>query len=110
MNEMMEMVDVPSWNKVWLEHAAMYHKVTTNKFAVPHLKAYAAYKNNDSSLAGEAWKELWKGGEKMDKNFTSYKVAVPEVPADIDENPRISTNDAALWSLTAIYMQEVIPQ
>lgn len=110
MNEMMEMVDVPSWNKVWLEHAAMYNKVTTNKFAVPHLKAYAAYKNNDSSLAGEAWKELWKGGEKMDKNFTSYKVAVPEVPADIDENPRISTNDAALWSLTAMYMQEVIPQ
>ena len=33
----------------------------------------------------------------------------PEVPAPLDECTSISTNDAALWSLDAIYMQEVIP-
>ena len=37
------------------------------------------------------------------------RVSVPEVPADIDEALPISTNDAALWSLDAIYMQETIP-
>ena len=38
------------------------------------------------------------------------KLLPPEVPAPLDECTPISTNDAALWSLDAIYMQEVIPQ
>ena len=42
--------------------------------------------------------------------FKIEKVLPPEVPAAMDECKTISTNDAALWSLDAIYMQEVIPQ
>jgi len=38
------------------------------------------------------------------------RVEVPEVPAPVDENPVVCTNDAATWSLAAIYMQEVIPE
>ena len=45
-----------------------------------------------------------------DKPFTVRRVEVPEVPAPVDENPVVCTNDAATWSLAAIYMQEVIPE
>ncbi|WP_368045037.1 hypothetical protein [uncultured Muribaculum sp.] len=38
------------------------------------------------------------------------KLLPPEVPAPMDEARPISTNDAAMWSLDAIYMQETIPQ
>jgi hypothetical protein len=32
----------------------------------------------------------------------------PEVPMPVDELPGLSTNNAALWSLDAIYMLEVL--
>ena len=33
----------------------------------------------------------------------------PVVPAPLDESDGLNTNDVSLWSLDAIYMQEVIP-
>ena len=60
-------------------------------------------------LAAEAWDELWHVWHN-DKPFTVRRVEVPEVPAPVDENPVVCTNDAATWSLAAIYMQEVIPE
>lgn len=113
MNEMMEMVDVPEWNKAWLTHAAEYrekaHTITRNRFPVTRLKAYAAYKTGNKEWADDAWYELWHvwGNEKP---FEVRRLNAPEVPAPIDENANICTNDAATWSLAAIYMQEVIPE
>ena len=53
---------------------------------------------------------LLRLGMNCDKPFTVRRVEVPEVPAPVDENPVVCTNDAATWSLAAIYMQEVIPE
>lgn len=113
MNEMMEMIDVPAWNKAWLEHAAQYkekaHTITRNRFPVTRLKAYAAYKTGNKEWADEAWYELWHVWGN-DKPFEVKQWTAPEVPAPLAENPNVCTNDAATWSLAAIYMQEVIPQ
>ena len=46
MNEMLEMVDVPEWNKAWLDHAAHYTQMMNelggSHFFVPKLTAYAS--------------------------------------------------------------------
>jgi hypothetical protein len=62
-------------------------------------------------MAQEAWTDLFGRLEHTPApEFRIEKVLPPEVPSPIDECATISTNDAALWSLDAIYMQEVIPQ
>jgi len=95
MNEMLEMVDVPEWNKAWLDHAAHYTQMMNelggSHFFVPKLTAYAAYELSDPALASQAWKELLPHGLKT-----------------IDYQPE-STNSVATWALNAIYMEEVIP-
>lgn len=88
MNELMEMVNVPSFNKIWLDFANRYKDEATKNhkhFPVRRLEAYAAWKNNDKARAMRTWQNLLK-----DKDY-------------------FSTNDAALWSLDAIYMLEVLP-
>ena len=113
MNELMEMIDLPEWNETWLDYALNYKQkaadITHNHFPVTRLIAYAAYKTGSQTLADEAWTELWHVWNN-DKPFTVTRIDVPEVPAPILENPWICTNDAATWSLAAIYMQEVIPK
>lgn len=110
MNEMQEMIDVPEFNEVWLEHARDYKQkaleISRNRFRVGRLMAYAAWQLYDPELAAEAWKDLLGNKKGMDVD----KVLPPEVPAPLDECKQISTNEAALWSLDAIFMQEVIPQ
>ena len=113
MNELMEMIDLPEWNRTWLTFAREYKEkartITHNPFPVTRLTAYAAAQTGSRELAAEAWDELWHVWHN-DKPFTVRRVEVPEVPAPVDENPVVCTNDAATWSLAAIYMQEVIPE
>lgn len=113
MNEMLEMLNIPEWNKAWLDYAIHYKQkaadITHNRFPVTRLIAYAAYKTANQDLADEAWNELWHAWNN-DKPFTVNRIDVPEAPAPLLENPWICTNDAATWSLAAIYMQEVIPK
>lgn len=113
MNELMGMIDLPEWNRTWLEFARDYKEkalsITHNPFPVTRLKAYAAYKAGRADWAAEAWDELWHVWHN-DKPFALRRVEAPEAPAPLDENPVVCTNDAATWSLAAIYMQEVIPE
>lgn len=89
----------------------MARTVTRNKFRVSRLHAYSAWKLQDKDSAAEAWKDLLTTNEHtLAPKFTIYTVRPPEVPAELHECSSISTNDAAMWSLDAIYMQEVIPQ
>lgn len=113
MNEMLEMVDVPSFSRAWLDHATNYKRrawdISSNKFPVRRLMAYAAYKNKDSRLAAGAWNDLWTRVEHEARGvFSLHDVMPPDVPEKLEEWDGISTNDAALWSLDAIYMLEVI--
>jgi hypothetical protein len=115
MNEMMPMMNYPEWNDAWLDLATNYKRkaleIRQNRFRVARLMAYSAYVNRNNELANEAWTDLFGRLEHTPApEFKIEKVLPPEVPAPIDECATISTNDAALWSLDAIYMQEVIPQ
>ncbi len=115
MNEMMEMIPDADWEDAWLEHATDYKQkaldITRNRFRVSRLQAYSAWKRGDKALAAEAWHDLLTRSEQAEApRMQIYKVTVPDVPATIDEASPISTNDAAMWSLDAIYMQETIPQ
>ncbi|MCM1021745.1 MAG: DUF1080 domain-containing protein [Muribaculum sp.] len=114
MNEMMEVIPDPAWEDAWLEHATNYKQkaleLTHNRFRVSRLQAYSAWKRGDKKLASEAWTELLTRSENADApRMKITKITVPAVPANLDEADPISTNDAAMWSLDAIYMQETIP-
>lgn len=115
MNEMMELIPDKDWEDAWLEHAANYKKkaweIRRNKFRVSRLHAYSAWKNGDKEAAEEAWHDLLTTSEHTEAPRMKISIIEgPEVPAPKHEASPISTNDAALWSLDAIYMQEVIPQ
>ena len=111
MNELQEMVPDRAFWSSYLDHNARYHRVTRNAFRISRLKAYAAYHNQDSALAAEAWRDMYRySSASQHSEFNAYPVAAPDVPTPIIESPSTSTNDAALWSLDAIYMLEVIPQ
>lgn len=114
-NEMMRMTDVPGWEKAWRDHADRYKEmartVGRNKFRVSRLAAYAAFMNRDENKAAETWRDLLTRKEHQPAEpFRIYTVEPPLVPVKKMEVFPVSTNDAALWSLDAIYMQEVIPQ
>jgi hypothetical protein len=56
------------------------------------------------------WDALW--GQADNDHLLGDKsnlVLPPEVPAPINELSGVSTNNAALWSLDAIYILEVLP-
>ena len=113
-NELAMMIDMPEWDAAWLDHAARYKemsaKILKNKFRVSRLHGYAAYKMNDTEMAKETWTDLLTKLESTDAPETTVTTVLPpEVPAPKMEMLPISTNDAALWSLDAIYLQEVIP-
>lgn len=115
MNEMMEVIPDPVWDDAWLEHATLYkqksREIKHNFFRVSRLQAYSAWKRADKDKAAEAWHDLLTTSEHHAAPRPEVKVVeVPEVPAPLHEMTPVSTNDAALWSLDAIYMQEVIPQ
>ena len=80
MNELMEMIDLPEWNRTWLTFAREYKEkartITHNPFPVTRLTAYAAAKTGNRELAAEAWDELWHVWHN-DKPFTVRRVEVP---------------------------------
>lgn len=109
MNELQEMVPNKAFWAAYLDHNARYHRVTRNAFRISRLKAYAACQNHDPELARLAWREMFRYSDQAQHyDFNAYPVGAPEVPSPITESPFTNTNDAALWSLDAIYMLETI--
>ncbi len=114
MNEMMLMLPRDDWKETWLDYAANYKRkaieINHNRFRISRLQAYAAYHLRRADLAREAWHDLFSQLETAPApEFYIRLVEPPLVPAPLYECNGISTNDAAIWSLDAIYMQEVIP-
>ena len=74
---------------VWLDFARNYREkalqVSQNKFPVRRLDAYAAWQDRDPQRCAEVWRSLLR-----------------------PQRLPVCTNDAALWSLDAIYMLEVL--
>ena len=115
MNEMIPMMNYPAWNDAWLDLATRYKQkaweLRKNRFRISRLLAYAAWHLRNPQMAAEAWEDLFGRLEHTPAPpFRMHTLLPPEVPAPLLECPSISTNDAAIWSLDAIFMQEVIPQ
>ena len=114
MSELMPVLAPPSFSAAWLDYARRYktlaREIRKSRFPVRRLMAYAAWQTRDQSLAAEAWHDLWNRIEhEAAPTLQISRLATPDVPAPIDEWRGLSTNDAALWSLDAIYMKEVLP-
>ncbi|MBQ9560405.1 MAG: hypothetical protein IJV08_10580 [Bacteroidaceae bacterium] len=108
-HELDEMLPDKAWQRTWLEFCRDYEKRTTNPFRVSRLKAYAAWKLNDKGMAEEAWRDMWTySNGRQHYPFEVKRIEGCEVPHPIDESPQTTTNDCALWSLEAIFMQEVL--
>lgn len=91
LNELMPMAGCPEWNATWLDFCKVYKEkaweLSKNKFKIPRLQAYAGWMLNDPSLKQAAWKDILR--------FKS------------PYSPVTATNDAATWTLDAIYSLEV---
>lgn len=114
-NELMRMLPDAEWQDAWLDHAKQYKQkaleILRNRFRVSRLQAYAAMWLRSPQLAKECWDDLLTRAEHtLAPEFYVRKIEPPYAPEPLDELNGVSTNDAALWSLDAIYMQEVIPQ
>jgi hypothetical protein len=83
------MTGCKAFEQAWLDHARRYRemalKVSRNHFPVRRLDAYAAWQDRDAQRQALVWSAL------------------------LAPRKGISTNDAALWSLDAIYLLEVLP-
>ena len=102
------------FHKTWLDFARRYKQMAVetrnNHFPVRRLEAYAAWYDRDPSRMKSTWEALWGVADNdLLLSGKSHTVLPPEVPAPIAELPGVSTNNAALWSLDAIYILEVFP-
>jgi hypothetical protein len=102
------------FHKTWLDFARRYKQMAVetrnNHFPVRRLEAYAAWNDRDPSRMKSTWEALWGVADNdLLLSGKSHTVLPPEVPAPIAELPGVSTNNAALWSLDAIYILEVFP-
>lgn len=92
MNEMMLTINNKKWSSVWLDHAANYKEkallISGNKFRIPRLKGYAYWKTGKKEYLKSAYDDLMKS-----------------IPFSNKSN--FFTNDAATWTLDAIFLQEV---
>ena len=90
MNELLPMTSEESFARCWLDFARRYkqmaHDIRHNDFPVRRLEAYAAWYDRNPFRMVTTWDALWNHSDRTS-----------------------NTNDAALWSLDAIYMQEVFP-
>jgi hypothetical protein len=89
MNELLPLSGDKQFAETWLDFARRYKmmskKIRHSAFPVRRLEAYAAWHDRDPQRTATVWDALWKQGDNTS-----------------------NTNNAALWSLDAIYMQEVL--
>ena len=123
MNELLPMFNLQSsifnvqcsaFNDCWLDFARRYKQMAwetrRHQFPVRRLEAYAAWQDRDSQRMKNVWQALWgQADHGLRLAEASHPVLPPEAPTSLDELPGLSTNNAALWSLDAIYMMEVLP-
>ena len=122
--ELIQAFDVPEFERAWLQYCELYsapreqqekvlgQRLSGNGLTSAHsrLTAYAAWKKRDEALARRAWKEFQSqdmhGGIASDSPQGGAgrlrHVEGQDVLNPVDEVPRLSTNDAAQWSLAAM--------
>ncbi|HET9861965.1 MAG TPA: hypothetical protein VFP37_00865, partial [Steroidobacteraceae bacterium] len=116
--ELIELLDVPEFERAWLEYCELYNAPPAEQKAAlgqklgplnlqqghARLTAFAAYRRKDARLAARAWQEFTAGrnGYGPAQQFAARRVEPPEVLNAVDEGPGISTNASAQWGLAAM--------
>ena len=94
MNELQMSIDHPKFFTAWLDHCRQYKQkaweLSKNKFLIPRLSAYAAWRLGDERLKQQAWSDLLNHIPTPGQSATFW------------------TNNAATWTLDAIFLKEVI--
>ncbi len=121
--ELLTLVDVPAYKKVWLDYCKYYSapadeitaflgvnpKDRSLRDAHSRLTAYAARELKDPKLAERAWAEFLQGeGRGTPLKPATKRIVGPLVLHATDEDPQISTNGAAQWGLAAIENLQLI--
>ena len=115
--ELLELVDVPEYRKVWLDYCELYNapdaefrkrtgsagKGRALNQAHSRYTAYAAVQRKDPALAKRAWAEFFGEGDRAGRDQTrgSHRVSGAAVLKPVDEISQVSTNDAAQWGIAA---------
>lgn len=113
MNEMIRMVDYPEWNEAWLDLAARYKQKAWELRKI--VSVYPVCWDMQPIIpVMQKWRKrldrfVFPLGTYSGSTFPYRNSSSAGSSRPLDECTSISTNDAALWSLDAIYMQEVIP-
>jgi hypothetical protein len=114
MNELMPMTQQKAFADTWLDFARRYKRmaqtIRRNNFPVRRLEAYAAWYDRDPVRMRSTWDALWQQSDHGLRLADAPRLLTPPaVAAPMYELEGVSTNNAALWSLDAIYMLEVLP-
>jgi hypothetical protein len=115
--ELIDLVQDPKFAAAWLDYCRLYNATPQEQQQAlgeslkklnlqqghSRLTAFAAKQSHDPKLGARAWEEFYKGqgGTRVSKLETTH-LKGPQVLNPIDENPYISTNGAAQWSLAAM--------
>lgn len=93
LNEMEPMIPHPVFYQKWLDHNRQYKQkawdISKNKFRIPRLSAYAAWRLGDEGLKQQAWDDL-----------------LNHLP--LKNKTTVWTNDCATWTLDAIFLKETV--
>lgn len=117
-NELFALLDAPAYKKAWLDYCRYYNASDAEltaflkapapkgrglRVAHSRLTALAAVESSDAALKKRAWREFVSGDGRRESLGADLKhLKGPEVLRPLTEDPAISTNDAAQWSMAAI--------
>lgn len=107
MNEIMLSLTTHEWNETWYSFCRDYKEkalsISRNKFRIPRLQAYAYWHNGSEQHRRTALQDLFQNDPfKMLRGAESLNT-LPMTPKG-----GFYTNDAATFTLDAIFMQEVM--
>jgi hypothetical protein len=123
-SELLRNVPLPAFRQAWLDYCVLYSATAEQQQAAlghdlgklnlmqghARLLAYAGAQQQDPLLLSQAWRQFFAGGAGITyRDMKSQRVRVPQVLADIDEAPALSTNAVAMWGLGAIAMLALVP-
>lgn len=107
--ELLSLLDVPAYEKTWLEYCEWYNAPRPGKelnLGESHSRAtaYAAFRKKDKALAERAWREFFSGaaGYGVRTELTFTKLVGPAVLNPVEEGFGLSTNASSQWGLAAI--------
>ncbi|MBQ0074211.1 MAG: hypothetical protein KBT34_08440 [Prevotella sp.] len=105
MNEMMLSITTPEWNKTWLQHAVEYKEkalsISKNKFRIPRLQGYGYWHTGNTELHKVAYHDLMQNNPFRMLQGAESMNTIPMGRGGF------YTNDAATFTLDAIFLQEV---